>query len=155
MTPCSPTGRTSAASHRSPQPLLNVLPVIVFFSTDSFSGIARLSTCARSRRSPLGASPTAHSPQPAACGAPRTRGPFEAHIPQAARSLWEAVYVKRFGFTRVPGLRGNLDDPDDPDEAHEIPLVVRVGDLRALWYNAASEAGSAPVSRAATTPRNA
>ena len=56
-----------------------------------------------------------------------------AHIPQAKHSLWEHVYVRRFGFTRVAGLRANLDDPDNPDEPHEIPPVVRVGALRALW----------------------
>lgn len=60
-----------------------------------------------------------------------------AHIPQAKRPLWEAVYVGKFGFTRVPGLRANLDDPTDPDEFHEIPVVVRVGDLRALRYHLA------------------
>jgi hypothetical protein len=57
-----------------------------------------------------------------------------AHVPSATTHLWERVYQNRFGFTRVPALRANLEDPQDPEEAHEIPLVVRMGDLRALYF---------------------
>ena len=56
-----------------------------------------------------------------------------AHMPTARTHLWDHVYVNRFGFTRVPYLRANLDDPQDSEEAHEVPLVVKVGDLRALY----------------------
>ena len=58
-----------------------------------------------------------------------------AHAPTATKHLWERVYVNRFGFTRVPSLRANLDDPHDPEEAHEVPLVVVIGDLRALFVD--------------------
>jgi hypothetical protein len=54
-----------------------------------------------------------------------------AHVPTATKYLWEEVYVRRFGFTRVPSLRSNLEDPHDEEEAHEIPMVIRMRDLRA------------------------
>lgn len=53
-----------------------------------------------------------------------------AHVPCSTRHLWQCVYRDRFGFTRVPNLRANLEHPDDMDEAHEIPMIIRVGDLR-------------------------
>ena len=56
-----------------------------------------------------------------------------AHVPGATKHLWQCVYQDRYGFARVPGLRANLSDPNDPEEAHEIPLVVKVGNLRALY----------------------
>ena len=58
-----------------------------------------------------------------------------AHIPSATTHLWERVYQSRYGFTRVPSLRANLENPHDPEEAHEIPLVIRVGDLRARFFS--------------------
>ena len=58
-----------------------------------------------------------------------------AHDPLASRYLWQCVYQQRFGFTRVPSLRANLDDPHDRTEKHEVPLVVRMGDLRALFHS--------------------
>jgi len=71
-----------------------------------------------------------------------------AHDPLATRYLWQCVYQQRFGFTRVPSLRANLDDPHDRTEKHEVPLVVRMGDLRALFH---TERGS---STTLTSPRD-
>jgi len=56
-----------------------------------------------------------------------------ACMPSATKHLWVRVYQDRFGFTRVPSLRANMVDPHDDDEAYEVPLVVKVGDLRALY----------------------
>ena len=53
-----------------------------------------------------------------------------AHVPVSTKHLWECVYARRFGFTRVANLRANLENTDDMDEAHEMPMVIRVGDLR-------------------------
>ena len=47
-----------------------------------------------------------------------------AYEPTAKKHLWEKVYVNKYGFTKVNGLRVGLDKDE------EIPLVTTLGALR-------------------------